>query len=165
MMARGFEKITFLRFCEDTFLDKDSYDSYLLPRRSTKNSAGYDFMALSDIVLEPSSTVLIPTGVKAFMEDDEVLMIFIRSSLGFKYNLRLCNQVGIIDSDYYNNSGNEGHIFVKIKNEGSETVTIKRGENVVQGIFTKFLTVSDEVTVTSSRKGGFGSTDKEENLW
>ncbi len=163
-MARGFEKITFLRFCEDTFLDKDSYDSYLLPRRSTKNSAGYDFMALSDIVLEPSSTVLIPTGVKAFMEDDEVLMIFIRSSLGFKYNLRLCNQVGIIDSDYYNNSGNEGHIFVKIKNEGSETVTIKRGENVVQGIFTKFLTVSDEVTVTSSRKGGFGSTDKEENL-
>lgn len=164
MMARGFEKITFLRFCEDTFLDKDSYDSYLLPRRSTKNSAGYDFMALSDIVLEPSSTVLISTGVKAFMEDDEVLMIFIRSSLGFKYNLRLCNQVGIIDSDYYNNSGNEGHIFVKIKNEGSETVTIKRGENVVQGIFTKFLTVSDEVTVTSSRKGGFGSTDKEENL-
>ncbi len=163
-MARGFEKITFLRFCEDTFLDKDSYDSYLLPRRSTKNSAGYDFMALSDIVLEPSSTVLISTGVKAFMEDDEVLMIFIRSSLGFKYNLRLCNQVGIIDSDYYNNSGNEGHIFVKIKNEGSETVTIKRGENVVQGIFTKFLTVSDEVTVTSSRKGGFGSTDKEENL-
>ena len=163
-MARGFEKITFSRFCEDTFLDKDFYESYLLPRRSTKNSAGYDFMVLSDIVLEPSSTVLIPTGVKAFMEDDEVLMIFIRSSLGFKYNLRLCNQVGIIDSDYYNNSGNEGHIFVKIKNEGSETVTIKRGENVVQGIFTKFLTVSDEATVTSSRKGGFGSTDKEDNL-
>lgn len=163
-MARGFEKVSFKRFLEDTLLDRESYDFYLLPKRSTKNSAGYDFMALSDIVLEPSSCVLIPTGVKAFMEDDEVLMIFIRSSLGFKYNLRLCNQVGIIDSDYYNNRGNEGHIFVKIKNEGSSRVIIKRGENVVQGIFTKFLTASDEAIVTSFRKGGFGSTDKEDDL-
>lgn len=48
------------------------------------------------------------------MNEDEVLFLIVRSSMGFKYNVRLCNQVGIIDKDYYNNIDNEGHIFIKI---------------------------------------------------
>ena len=95
-----------------------------LPERKTKNSAGYDIEAAEDCII-PSfklgqAPTLIKTGLKAYMPDDEYLMLLVRSSMGFKYNVRLCNQVGIVDSDYYNNPDNEGHMFIKIQNEGKE---------------------------------------------
>ena len=89
-------------------------------------------------------------------------MIIIRSSLGFKYNIRMCNQVGIIDSDYYNNSNNEGHIFVKLYNEGKEKFCVNKKDRLCQGIFTKFLTVSNEEKINNVRTNGFGSTGKGE---
>ena len=90
--------------------------------------------------------------------------MYIRSSLGFKYNLRMCNQVGIIDSDYYNNINNEGHIFVKIKNEGQEDVILKKNDRYVQGIIQKYYIVDDEDNeYYDKRIGGFGSTNKGEN--
>ena len=104
----------------------------------------------------------IPTGVKVNMNNDEVLMLFVRSSMGFKYNIRMCNQVGILDSDYYNNSSNEGHIWIKIQNEGDKEYIVKKGEAICQGVFTKFLTVDNEEEINNERKGGFGSTNKEE---
>lgn len=104
----------------------------------------------------------IPTGVKVNMNDDEVLMLFVRSSMGLKYNIRMCNQVGILDSDYYNNSSNEGHIWIKIQNEGNKDYIVKKGEAICQGVFTKFLTVDNEEDINKERKGGFGSTNEEE---
>ena len=123
--------------------NKELYDEYNLPVRKTKNSAGYDFYAIEDIVLKPGETK-IPTGVKTYMNNDEVLMLVVRSSMGFKYNIRLCNQVGIIDGDYYNNESNEGHIWVRLQNHGDEEVVIPQGNAFVQGIFTKFLIVDNE---------------------
>lgn len=161
-MPRKFEKISKERFLKDTNLTEEHYEKYQIPTRSTKHSAGYDFMLLEDTTLEPNEIKLIPTGIKADMNDDEVLMIYIRSSLGFKYNIRMCNQTGIIDKDYYNNKDNEGHIFVKLQNEGTETKTFKQGENIVQGIFMKYLTTDDEPEITNQRQGGIGSTNKEE---
>ena len=144
---RKFEKISLEQFKQDTGLTEKEYELYHTPKRSTKYSAGYDFMALTDFTINPNEIKLIPTGIKADMNEDEVLMIYIRSSLGFKFNLRMCNQTGIIDKDYYNNQDNEGHIFVKIQNEGNKPKEFKQGENIVQGIFTKFLTVEDEETI------------------
>ncbi len=115
---RKFEKISLSQFIKDTGLTEAEYHKYRLPKRSTKHSAGYDFATLTDFTLKPKEIKLIPTGIKANMNENEVLMLYIRSSLGFKYNLRMCNQVGIIDKDYYNNKDNEGHIFVKLQNEG-----------------------------------------------
>ena len=158
---RYFEKISFAKFQKSTSLTLEDYNKYNLPKRSTKNSAGYDFEVLKDFTIKPGEIVKVPTGIKANMERDEVLMVFIRSSLGFKYNLRMCNQVGIIDSDYYNNSDNEGHIFICIQNEGKEEKSFKQGDKIAQGIFTKFLTVDNEEEIQSTRTGGFGSTDKE----
>ena len=97
------------------------------------------------------------------MNENEVLMLYIRSSLGFKYNIRMCNQTGIIDKDYYNNEDNEGHIFVKIQNEGIKPKMFKRGENIVQGIFLNYLTTDNEEKIENKRTGGIGSTNKEEN--
>lgn len=157
-MVRGFEKISFPQYKNDN-LDIEYYDKYSLPVRATTNSAGYDFFALNDYIIKPGDIIRIPTGIKVYMQNDEVLLIFIRSSLGFKYNMRMCNQVGVIDSDYYNNESNEGHIWICLKNEGDKEVKIKRGEHFAQGVFTKFLKVDNDATVTS-RTGGFGSTNK-----
>ena len=161
-MARKFEKISLDQFIKDTNLTKEDYNEYTIPKRSTKYSAGYDFITLEEITINPNEIKLIPTGIKADMNNDEVLMIYIRSSLGFKYNIRMCNQTGIIDKDYYNNKDNEGHIFVKIKNEGQEPKTFKKHEKIVQGIFIKYLTTDDEEEITNIREGGIGSTNKEE---
>ena len=156
---RFFEKISFEQFKKDISDNKELYESFLLPKRSTKNSAGYDFKALSSFTLKKGERKKIPLGVKASLENDEVLMIVVRSSMGFKYNIRLCNQVGIIDSDYYNNSSNEGHIWICLENEGEKDYSINEGDNICQGIFVKYLTVDNEEDVISERNGGFGSTN------
>ena len=155
---RNFEKISFKQFSKDICDDKDLYDEYELPKRATKNSAGYDFYALYDIVLHPGEILKIPTGYKAKFNFDEMLMLVIRSSMGFKYNVRMCNQVGIIDSDYYNNSDNEGHMWVSLQNEGKEDYVIKKGAAYCQGIFVKYLTCGDEIDTV--RESGIGSTNK-----
>lgn len=158
-MNRGFEKISFKQFSIDIKNNEELYNEYNIPRRGTKNSAGYDFLAIEDFTIEPGAIVKIPTGIKAYMKNDEVLMIFVRSSMGFKYNVRLCNQVGIIDSDYYDNEGNEGHIWIALQNEGTKTYEVKKGEAFAQGVFNKFLVADNEDETSHTRKGGLGSTN------
>ena len=139
---------------------KAIYDQIKLPRRATAGSAGYDFFAPVDIILNPGETIKIPTGIRVWMEPEWVLKCYPRSGLGFKFRLQLNNTVGIIDSDYYN-SDNEGHIFAKLTNDSNEgkTVQIKAGEGFMQGIFVEYgITVDD--SVTDVRNGGFGSTTK-----
>ena len=151
-MARGFE-------IASGFEDKNIN----LPVRKTKFAAGYDFEAAEDIVV-PSfkkgmAPTLIPTGIKAYMEDDEVLYIYNRSSNPKKKGLILANSVGIIDKDYYGNSDNDGHIMFAFFNVKEEDITIKKGEAIGQGIFGKYL-ITDNDSTDGIRTGGFGSTDK-----
>ena len=99
------------------------------------------------------------SGLKTYMQPGEVLMAFPRSGLGFKYYCRLANTVGVIDGDYYNNSNNEGHMFVKLRNEGTKEMVIKQGDGMCQMIFMPFLLVDgDSFDNGEERKGGFGST-------
>ena len=156
---RSFEKISFEQFKNDVCDDKLIYNKFKLPNRSTKNSAGYDFFSLFDFSLKPSEIMKIPTGIKANMENNDVLFLVVRSSMGFKYNVRMCNQVGVIDSDYYNNSDNEGHIWIKLKNEGDKDFIVKNGDAICQGIFLNYLTVTNERDVKKIRNGGLGSTN------
>ena len=157
---RKFERISEKEFLKD--VSNGNYEDILLPKRSTKNSVGYDFYSLYDITIKPNEIVKIPTGIKVCMNENEFLGIFIRSSLGFKYNIRMCNQVGIIDADYYNNKDNEGHIFVCLQNHGDKDFVIKKGDRFVQGIFMPFL-ITDDDNTTSRRIGGIGSTNKGED--
>ena len=87
-----------------------------LPRRATAGSAGYDFVSPLEITVPAGGTALSPTGIRAEMDPGWVLMLFPRSSLGFKHGIRLCNTAGIIDSDYAF-AKNEGHIMVKLRKE------------------------------------------------
>ena len=156
---RKFEKISFEQFKKDIKDDKELYDSYKLPVRKTSASAGYDFLAIEPIVIKPGEIKKIPTGIKAKYPKNEALMLFVRSSMGFKYNVRMCNQVGVIDSDYYNNSDNEGHMWFALQNEGDKDFVLNPGEGFGQGLFMRYYTCGDEVE--NERKGGFGSTNKE----
>ena len=157
---RKFEKISVEQYEKD-LKELCSYEDISIPTRSTKHSAGYDFKSPIEFTLNPGESKKVPTGIKASMNEDEFLAILVRSSMGFKYNIRLCNQVGIVDSDYYNNPDNEGHIFIKIQNEGTEALTINKGDRFAQGIFTKYLLTDDDIA-SGDRTGGLGSTGKGE---
>ena len=157
---RKFEVISINQFNKD-FKDIDTkYDDIIIPKRSTKFSAGYDFYMPYDLTIKKNEVVLIPTGIKVMLNPDEFLGIYIRSSLGFKYNLRMCNQVGIVDSDYYNNTSNEGHIFVKLKNEGDNDIILKKHDRYVQGIIQKYYIVDNEKEIEDIRVGGIGSSGR-----
>lgn len=160
---RKFEKISFSQFQKDVSDDKKLYDSYHLPQRKTKGSAGYDFESLYDFVLEPGEEKIFPTGIKVQMNEDEALLLIVRSSMGFKYNIRLKNQLGITDSDYYNNITNEGHMFIALQNEGKKAYNIKKGDAICQGVFIRYLKVDNDAT-DGDRISGIGSTNRGGNL-
>ena len=134
-----------------------------LPVRKTKYSAGYDFEAAEDTVIpsfkKGDKPTLVKTGIKAYMMDDEVLILANRSSNPGKRGLILANSVGIVDKDYYGNPDNDGHIMFAFYNIYDEDLEIKKGEVIGQAIFEKYL-ISDDDTSEGERIGGFGSTDK-----
>lgn len=166
MRKRGFEVVS-------KFKNKDIN----LPVRKTNASAGYDFEAAESLIV-PSiwkvlaekvfigeatglKATLIPTGIKSYMLDDEYLQLSIRSGTALKTGLILANGVGVVDSDYYNNPDNEGHIMFPVHNLGFRDKLIKKGERIGQGLFLKYLKVDDDIS-DGTRTGGFGSTDKKE---
>lgn len=134
-----------------------------LPVRKTKYSAGYDVEAAEDLVIpkfkEGMAPTLVKTGIKAYMQDDEYLMLCNRSSNPKKKGLVMANSVGIIDKDYYGNPDNDGHFMFSFFNIKEEDITIKKGEAIGQAIFQKYLLTDDDVA-EGERTGGFGSTTK-----
>ena len=139
------------------YKDLFSFSDVILPKRQTSKSSGYDFYLPYDVEIKKGEQVLIKTGVKVKLEDDEFLAIFIRSSMGIKKGLNLANQVGIIDSDYYGNIDNDGHIMIAIRNISDNDVSLKKHDRICQGIIMKYLVTDDDKT-SSTREGGFGST-------
>lgn len=152
---RDFEKISFAQFKKDIKDDINLYNEYDLPKRDSDSTAGYDIYLLEDLSIKPNEIKKIPTGLKARFEKNEALLLVVRSSMGFNYNIRLCNQVGVIDADYYNNKSNEGHIWIKIQNEGQEEVYIKKGTAIVQSIFLKYLTTNSDDKLDIERKSKY----------
>ena len=148
---RGFELVKSTLRLADGF--------YKLPERGTVGSAGYDFYLPHDVTIEPhQATEIIWSGIKAYMQQDEVLLLDMRSSMGHK-GLRLGFTIGVIDSDYYGNPQTDGNIGFKLVNDTKEPITLKAGERIVQGIFTKFL-IADNDNCVTKRTGGYGSTGK-----
>ena len=147
MKKRGFELVS-------QFTDEN-----LLPKRETAHAAGYDLKVARTTEIGPGEIVLVPTGVKAYMQANEVLYLYDRSSNPRKKGLVLINSVGVIDGDYYGNPANEGHIFAQMRNITDETVVVEAGERIVQAVFAPFL-LADGDDADGIRTGGFGSTGK-----
>lgn len=148
-MSRGFEVVS------DKFRKHEG--EIQLPYRGTSRAMAYDFYSPLDLVINPGEIGKVWTDVKAYMEDDECLVLNVRSSQGGK--VMLANTQGWIDADYYSNPGNDGNIGVFLKNISDQPYVIKKGDRVAQGAFFKFL-VADNGNTNVTRQGGFGSTNK-----
>lgn len=129
----------------------------ILPRRATSKSAGYDFYSPMDAVVRPGEVVVVWTDVKAYMLPDEMLKLFVRSSIG-KKKVVLANGTGITDSDYFENPGNDGNIGIMLINHGDSPFEVRAGDRIAQGIFEKYLVVDNDAPVKENRAGGMGST-------
>jgi len=139
--------------------DAPSLEAIPLPRRATAGSAGYDFVSPVAVTIPAGGTAVIPSGVRVEMEPGWVLVLFPRSSLGFRTGMRLSNTAGVIDSDYAF-AENEGHILVSLRNPSPNPVTIARGERFCQGIFLPYGLAEERVAPPEGRRGGMGSTGK-----
>ena len=168
-----FEKVSFEQFKKDwldnipvsktNWMDdelKELYDLIELPKRATRKSCGYDFKTFFAFSLAPNETIKIPSGIRVRINDDWFLGVVPRSSVGFKYRVQLDNTVGIIDADYYD-AKNEGHIFIKITNDGKgdKVMSLEVGDAFAQGIFVPYGITEDD-DVETEREGGIGSTNK-----
>lgn len=165
-----FEKVSFEQFrrdfikCLDAYQESYSehdiqniYNNIELPTRATSGSAGYDFKIPMNLTMDKNMEYIIPTGIRAKIDDGWVLKLYPRSGLGFKAGMKLLNTVGIIDSDYYS-SGNEGHIMAKICYEiGNDKLILEQGAGFVQGVFVEYGITEDD-NINAVRNGGFGST-------
>lgn len=164
MRTRGFEKVSFDEF-QKTFSNKienlrEAYELLTLPVRETKGSAGYDIKTLFAFSLVPNESIIVPTGLKAYMAVNEFLAIVNRSSLGIKHGIMLKNQIGIIDQDYYNNNDNEGHFKIGLINMGRDVWHCEKGSAIAQAIFLNYNTVDNEMPCERIREGGIGSTNE-----
>ena len=141
---RGFERVS-------------KHPEARIPERSTESSAGYDFYAIEDVKILPHNLRVAWTGIKAYMQEDEVLKLYNRSSMAMKKGLMLSDNVAVIDADYYNNPTNEGEIAFMFYNFTGEIAIIKKGEKLGQGIFEKYMKADNDIH-GGKRTGGFGST-------
>ncbi|MFT3952810.1 MAG: dUTP diphosphatase [Oscillospiraceae bacterium] len=134
----------------------------VLPARATAGSAGYDLSACieSPVVIRPGETVRIPTGLAAYFDGGEnvVLLVYPRSSLATKFNITLPNCVGVVDSDY------RGEILVALINLSKTDYTVLPAARIAQLVVTPVLLPAvceaDELPETARGAGGFGSTGR-----
>jgi len=143
-------------------LVKDKYrkstGEVILPKRATKSSVAYDFYSPIDITIPPMTSVMIWTDIKAKFNENEALLINIRSSMG-KQPVMIANTQGWIDSDYYSNPDNDGNIGIRLFNLGNTSYVVKSGDRIAQGMFVKYL-VADNGNTDCARKSGFGSSGR-----
>lgn len=129
-----------------------------LPTRSDSRSAGYDFYTPINVTIQPGERFLVWTDIKAYMQDCEVLMLYVRSSIGVKKGLVLSNGTGIIDASYYSNPDNDGRIGISLFNTSDKEVKLLAGERIAQGVFMQYLEADEDSVLNKERTGGFGSS-------
>ena len=129
-----------------------------LPVRATKNSIAYDFYSPVNITIQPQTSEMFWTDVKAIFNNDEALLINVRSSMG-KQPIMIANTQGWIESDYANNPDNDGNIGFRLFNLGNTPYEIHVGDRIGEGMLIKYLTTDDD-EATAQRMGGFGSSGK-----
>lgn len=153
LRLRGFEVV-----CDEQ--RKHPNTGIELPVRGDNRSAGYDIKTPVTITLQPNERTVVWTDIKAYMQDNEVLELHVRSSIGIKRGVILSNITGIIDSSYYSNEGNDGNIGLALWNTSDKEVVLEAGERICQGIFKTYLTVDNDICLSDKRIGGIGSSGK-----
>jgi len=153
------EKVENMQKEFDGFLSEELQTEYIeIIKEILEEDDSEQFTKYFDVLKKGTKPTLIPTGIKAYMLEDEKLDLYNRSSGPIKNKLVMTNGVGLIDSDYYENESNDGEIFFQFINYGKADLLIKKGDRIGQGVFTKFLKVDND-DASGERKGGHGSTN------
>ncbi|MGL5649238.1 MAG: dUTP diphosphatase [Clostridium sp.] len=127
-----------------------------VPVYATAGAACFDFFAVEDVFIPSKESVVIRSGIAMTVPVGKCLDIFSRSGHGFKYDVRLSNCTGIIDSDY------TGEIMFKLRCDSYGGLQIRRGDRIAQGRIVDVPRYEFEVVTTLAEtergNGGFGST-------
>ena len=128
-----------------------------LPAYAYEGDAGLDLLSAVDVVLEPLSRALIPTGLAVSIPVGYAGFIQPRSGLAIKRGLSMVNTPGLIDSNY------RGELKVAAINLDPETpISIKRGDRIAQLVIQEVPVVElrevDELDDTVRGEAGFGSS-------
>ena len=132
----------------------------IVPTMGSKFAAGADLYSAedADVVIEPSETKFIGTGLAMEIPEGYVGLVYARSGLACKRGLAPANKVGVVDSDY------RGEIKVALHNHGKEAQTVEKGERIAQMVIAPYLSVNyeeaDALSETERGEGGFGSTGR-----
>ena len=107
--------------------------------------------------IPPDTRVLVPTGLIFEIPDNHVMKMYIRSGTALKKGLTLANNVGIIDSDYVEET------FIMLINSTDSLVVVENGERLAQCLIEPTMKVditqaTDRPGQKTERDGGFGST-------
>lgn len=131
-------------------------EPHLAPEQATADAAGLDLRAAASAVISPGGRERVSTGVRVAIPSGHVGLLFGRSSLASKRDLRPSNAVGVIDADY------RGPVMVDLRNDGDAPREIAAGERVVQLVIVRIPQIAlqpvEGLDVTARGEGGFGST-------
>lgn len=133
---------------------------HTLPAYETSASAGMDLRATLDtpVLLQPSDTAIVPTGLFIELPIGYEAQIRPRSGLAAKNGITVLNSPGTIDADY------RGEIKVILINHGKQAFAINDGERIAQMVIAKHERViwneSEQLEESARGAGGFGSTGK-----
>ncbi len=130
-----------------------------LPLYETLGSVGFDLLVREDTLVPPKKIVLIPANVIVEVPFGYMLMLASRSSTPKKKGLTMPHGIGIIDHDY---CGMEDEVRIQVYNFGEESVMVKRGEKIAQGVFVRIdrFSFNELDSLSKPTRGGFGSTDQ-----
>lgn len=128
-----------------------------VPAYATVGAACFDLHSVSDIEMPgPCRPKTFATGLAFDIPTDHVMLVFSRSGHGFKHGVRLCNCVGVIDSDY------RGEILVRLAADEYSILRIVKGDRIAQAMILPVkqvqFAVCDDLPETIRGQNGFGST-------
>lgn len=169
---------------------KRLHSDAVIPRYATEGAAGFDLVAVEDVIVEPGETALVKTGIAVQLPEGYELQIRPRSGISKKTKLRISNSPGTVDADYTGEVGvlidnihipdvdGADYILYTINGQCLEdvgakyphtmrTYIIRKGDRVAQGIIAEapqaIFEEVDELGETERGDGGFGSTGVKEN--
>ncbi|MBS0628622.1 MAG: dUTP diphosphatase [Verrucomicrobia bacterium] len=135
-------------------LDEDS----ILPQYGTELAAGADVCSSSktEIVIQPSESALIPTGIRVEIPPGYEIQVRPRSGLALKSQITVLNTPGTIDADY------RGELKVILINHGKAPFIVTYGMRIAQIVLAQVIkaefVVETALAGTARGEGGFGHT-------
>lgn len=140
----------------------------IIPQYARPGDAGFDLVAVEDVIIEPGETKIVPTGLAFELPAGYELQVRPRSGISLKTKLRV--QLGTVDAGY---RGEVGVIVDNISRKNKQfrwrldsgkegSYRVRKGDRIAQGIIAPVqqaqFTVVDELGESERGEGGFGSS-------